>query len=188
MTAAQAAQHHLGLGFRVGIIAVALALAKGDGPLVTTTTTTTKDPYIGGCNPFNASYNLFTITLAGPIQASCFSSWRLHEVEMFEHGGFKLYNTYYHIPSRGIRSYSVSEVIDGDSNTFVNLNSDVGIGCNCWNSDKIGSVGLRTIKQRYSVARIKLTQGGDSNYSVSRMKIQCGNRYTSSCTMRTRCS
>ena len=71
---------------------------------------------------------------------------------------------------------AISAVRDGDLDTFVNLDSDVGVGCTCWNSDKIGSTGLMVIKQREPVARIKLTQGGDSIYSVSRMKIQCGNR------------
>ncbi|CAE7861445.1 unnamed protein product [Symbiodinium necroappetens] len=160
----------------VGLLLLALALANGDGPPVTTTTTTTKDPYIGGCNPFNASYNLFAITAARPIQASCFSAWRLHEVELFSPTDFALYPVYYHIPSKPFVG-AISAVRDGDLNTSANLGSDVGVGCTCWNSDKIGSTGLMVIKQREPVARIKLTQGGDSIYSVSRMKIQCGNRY-----------
>ena len=161
----------------VGLLLLALALANGDGPPVTTTTTTTKDPYIGGCNPFNASYNLFTITLARPIQASCFWAWRLHEVELFSPTDYELRPVIYPIPSKAFAGGYSTAVGDGDLNTFVNLGSDVGVGCTCWNSDKIGSTGLMVIKNREPVGRIKLTQGGDGIFSVSRMKIQCGNRY-----------
>jgi len=160
-----------------------LILTQGDGPAETTTTSSTESEDasggLGGCNLYGEdgrTWQSVRITLAGPIpRHMCSSSWDLHEVEIWDSAGFQVALT---ADAPFGSSVAAANAVDGDLSTYWAGDHDVGAGCTCWDSSKIGSSGVTvTMPDARPISRLKITQGGDGNlWSVGRVKIDCGDQ------------
>eukprot|EP00435_Cladocopium_sp_Y103_P015485 s1989_g3.t2 len=123
----------------------------------------------------------------GITSSSCYASWDLHEIELWDENGDQILNLGATSLTGEDSGYEAWKAVDGTHSAFWAGDHDVGMSCSCWNSEKLDGQAIRInlpswkrVSKIRTLVCIWLTQGGAGNeWAISEIRIHCGSSYQS---------
>lgn len=171
--------------------AVALPVVIGDGEIFLSSSSSTSSAPVSSdwtasnvtydCNPYEGQEFLIFGNGNGITSGSCYASWDLHEIQLWDENGVQIQNLGAVSLTGSDNGYEAWKAVDGTESEFWAGDHDVGMSCSCWNSGKLDGQAIRIQLPGWKkVSKITLTQGGAGNaWAISEIRIHCGTSYQS---------